>query len=192
MGEEGEEGKGVVVRVGKRRMSAEEFLAERGLGSGTTLGERLIEAGRWRLEREAEKNLEVEAESVASGEVAEVAGQVVKVPKYENEKGKRRRLEEEEVGRGGGRKVEEKLIAPLGPRAECGGLLRRVGRESVFAGADPRCVAGGGPSCAAPVGLSRGTDARRQTPVVGGGNLLRPRVGGYGIDYGGSGRGRRV
>ena len=46
------------------------------------------------------------------------------------------------------------LIALLGTKAECGGLLRRVGKETVFAEANPRYVVGGGPSRASPVGLS--------------------------------------
>ena len=54
---------------------------------------------------------------------------------------KRKIVEEEEEET---RKVEEKLIAPLGPRAICGGLMRVVGKESVFKNADPRLVAGGG------------------------------------------------
>ena len=188
---EEEEGKRCVVRVAKSRVEAEEFLVEQELGSGKCLRKGLFEAGRRGLEKEA-KVFEVEAESVASGEVAKVALPVVRLPKYENEKGKRRRLEKEEEVKGKGREVEKELIAPLGPRAECGGLMRRVGRESVFAGADPRYVAGGGPSKTAPVGLSRGTDARRQSPGVRGGYLLRPKVGGYGVGYGGRGRGRGV
>lgn len=48
---------------------------------------------------------------------------------------------------------EVELIAPLGPRAVCGGLLRKVGKESVFAGADSRLVAGGRPTPVA-VGVS--------------------------------------
>jgi len=87
--------------------------------------------------------------------------------------------EEAKLVRGG-------LIAPLGPRAICGGLMRVVGRESVFKDADPRLVAGGGSSSSAAVGLSRRPDARRQSPGEGGGYQLRPRVGVYG--YGSRGR----
>ena len=81
------------------------------------------------------------------------------------------------------------LIAPLGPRAECGGLLRVVGKESVFRDADPRYVAGGCPSHAT-VGVSQRSDAWRQSPGASGGYQLRPRVGYRGIGYGGRGRGR--
>ena len=131
---------------------------------------------------------------VVAGSVAEkgeeVAEPEVRLPSYGNKKGKRRRLGSEEEEVEDVVREEEVLIAPLGPRAECGGLLRRVGKESVFAGADPRYVARGGPSRAAPVGLSRGRDARRQSPGGRGGYQLRPRVGGYGLGYGGRGRGR--
>jgi len=84
------------------------------------------------------------------------------------------------------RLVRGSLIAPLGPRAVCGGLMRVVGRESVFKDADPRLVAGGGSSSSAAVGLSRRPDARRQSSGEGGGYQLRPRVGGY--EYRGRGR----
>jgi len=88
---------------------------------------------------------------------------------------KRRIVEEEET-----RKVEERLVAPLGPRAICSGLMRVVGKESVCAEAGPRLVAGGGSSTSAAVGLSWRPDARRQSPEEGGGYQLRPRVGEYG------------
>ena len=135
----------------------------------------------------------VVAKSVVQVEEAEVAEPVVRLPvAVKGEGSKKRRVdgsddEGEEV-----KKEEEVLIAPLGPRAECGGLLRRVGRESVFAEADPRYIAGGGPSRASSVGLSRGMDTRRQSPGAGRGYLLRLRVGGYGMGYGGRGRGRGV
>jgi len=90
---------------------------------------------------------------------------------------KRRIVEEEEEET---RKVEEKLIAPLGPRAICGGLMRVFGRESVFVGTDPRRIAGGESSTSAAVGLSWWPDARRQSPGEGGDYQPRPRVGGYG------------
>ena len=86
------------------------------------------------------------AESVVAESVS-VAGEmvswpVVEIPVYKKEedgKGKRRRTEEvHEV-----EVKDEVLIAPLGPRAECGGLLRRVGKESVFQDSDLRLVAGG-------------------------------------------------
>ena len=96
------------------------------------------------------------------------------------------------------REVRE-LIVPLGPRAECGGLLRRLGKESVFRDTDPRLVAGSSSTPAA-VGVSRQSEAWRQSPGVSGGYQLRLRVGGYrgrGIgDYGRGigdyGRGRGV
>ena len=132
----------------------------------------------------------VEADSVALVGEAEMADPVVRLPvAVKREGSKKRRVEvgedeEEEVKR------DEVLIAPLGPRAECGGLLSRVGKESVFAEADPRYVAQGGPSQATPVRLSRGSDARHQSPGARGGYQLRPRAGGYGLGYGGRGRGR--
>ena len=93
---------------------------------------------------EAER-LRMEAESVAEGEV-EVAEAKVKLPEVEKVGEKRRRVggkteEEEEIG-----EVRE-LIAPIGRRAVCGGMLRRVGKESVFKDADPRLVAGGDSTC---------------------------------------------
>ena len=156
--------------------------------SGRKLGDRVKDSIR-RVEERGKIASGVVAESVALVEEAEVAEPVVRLPvAVKGEGSKKRRVDgsedEEEVGEG------EVLIAPLGPRAECGGLLRRVGKESVFAGADPRYVAGGGPSRASPVGLSRGMDTRRQSPGAGGGYLLRPRAGGYGLGYGGRGRGR--
>ena len=126
----------------------------------------------------------VEAESVASFEEAELAKPVVRLPRFEKVEGKKRRLGSDEE--------EEVLIAPLGPRAECGGLLRRVGREWVFASADPRFVAGGGSTPAA-VGASRRSEAWGQSPGASGGYQLRLRVGGYrGRGYGGFGRGGGV
>ena len=124
------------------------------------------------------------AESVASFEEAEVAKPVVKLPRYEKVEGKKRKLGSEEE--------EEVLIAPLGPRAECGGLLKRVGKESVFKDADPRLVAGGGSTPAA-VGVSRRSEAWRQSPGVSGGYQLRLKVGGYrGRGFGGFGSWRGV
>ena len=189
-GEEEKEGKECVVRVGERRMGKEEFLAEQGLGSGKSLRERLVEAGMRGL-RKKDRRYEVVAESVASGEEIEVAEPVVRLPvAVKGEGSKKRRVdgsEDEEVVR-----EEKELIAPLGPRAECGSLLRRVGKESVFKDADPRYVARGGPSRATPVGLSRGLDTRRQSPGAEGGYQLRPRVGEYGFGFRGRGRGRGV
>ena len=139
-----------------------------------------------RLENEGVEELggRIVAESVASFEEAEVAKPVVRLPRVERVEGQKRRLGSDEE--------EEVLIAPLGPRAECGGLLRRVGKESVFKDADPRLVAGGGSTPAA-VGVSRPSEAWRQSPGVSGGYQLRPRVGGFrGRGYGGYGRGRGV
>ena len=131
---------------------------------------------------------EVVAVSVAGVEEAEVAVPVVRLPvAVKGEGSKKRRVEvssEEEEGE----RREEILIAPLGPRAECGGLLRRVGKESVFRDADPRFVAGG--NCThAIVGVSRQSDAWRQSPGASRGYQLRPR-GGRGNVYRGRGRGR--
>ena len=66
------------------------------------------------------------------------------------------RTENEEVVQ----KIRE-LIAPLGHRTICGGLLRTVGKESVFADAHLSLVAGGGPTPAG-VGVSQQADAWRQ------------------------------
>ena len=72
--------------------------------------------------------------------------------KEEKLTGSKVRLPEvEKVGEKGGRvgeKTEEKeevqevrkLMAPLGPRALVGGLLKRVRKESVFVDADPKLV----------------------------------------------------
>ena len=99
--------------------------------------ERWLKEGEiWRLEASR-----VVAESVASWEEAELAKLLVKLPKFDVNKRKRRRLEKEkedvikEVLR---KEEEEVLIALLGPKAEYGDLVRRVGKESVFAEADPR------------------------------------------------------
>ena len=131
----------------------------------------------------------VEAESMAEEE-EEMAEPKVRLPSFEN-KGKRRRVgvvtkEEEEV-----REVRE-LITPLGPRAVCGGLLRRVEKELVFADADLRLVVRGCPTPAA-VGVSQQSGAWRKSAGVSGGYQLRPRFGGYRIrGYGEYGRGRGV
>jgi len=130
----------------------------------------------------------VVAESVAEVKEAQVSKPVVRMPSVDVvEEGKKKRrvgdmteVEEE------AKLVRGSLIAPLGPRAICGGLMRVVGRGSVLKDADPRLVAGGGSSSSAAVGLSRRPDARRQSPGGDGGSQLRPRVGGYG--YGGGGR----
>jgi len=109
----------------------------------------------------------VVAESVSVGEEEEVSKLVVKMPSYEKGGEKRRRVGEsteveEEV------QIVRELIAPLGPRAECGGLLRRVGKESVFATASPRFAAGGNCNHALS-GVSGGTEAWRQSPGGSGG-----------------------
>ena len=116
---------------------------------------------------------EVVAVSVAEEE-EEVAEPRVRLPEVVKDGSKKRRVgevteEEKEV-----REIRE-LVVPLGPRAECGGLLRRLGKESVFKDADPRYVAGGSSTPAA-VGVSRRSEAWRQSPGVSGGYQLRPRV----------------
>ena len=138
-----------------------------------------------------EKGVEVVAESVASFEEAEVAEPMVRLPVAVVGVGGKKRKVEISGGREEKEKKDEVLIAPLGPRAECGGLLRRVGRESVFRDADPRYVAGGGCTHAA-VGVSRQSEAWRQSPGASGGYQLRPRVGYGSLGYRGRGRGRGV
>ena len=155
---------------------------------------RMIERRLCGVEGVAERSGLVEAKSVASVEEYGVAVPVVKLPvpvAVKREGSKKRRVkvsenEEEEVKR------NEMLIAPLGPRDWRSGLMRRAGREGEFEGAYPWYDAWGGPFRAAPVGLSRGTDARRQSPRVRGGYLLRSRISGYGYGYRGRGRGRGV
>ena len=133
---------------------------------------------------------EVVALSVASFEEAEVAEPVVKLPvAVKGEGSKKRRVDGSEDEGEEKKGVEEELIAPLGPRAICGGILRRVGKESVFKDADPRLVAGGGPKPAA-VGVSQRSDAWRQRPGASGGYQLRPRFGYEGLGWRGRGRGR--
>ena len=157
--------------------------------NGRKMGDRVKDTIR-RVEERGKITSGVVAESVALVEEAEVAEPVVRLPVAVKGEGSKKRRVDGSDDEGRKKEEEEVLIAPLGPRAECGGLLRRVGRESVFAGADPRHVAGGGPSRTTPVGLSRGLDTRRQSPGVRGGYLLRPRVGEYGFGFGGRGRGR--
>ena len=71
----------------------------------------------------------VVAETVAEEE-EKVAEPKVKLPSYEDKKGKRRRLGSEDEKIEEVVREEEVLIALHGPRAECSGLLRRVGKES--------------------------------------------------------------
>ena len=162
---------------------AEEFVSEC-QKRGRYLGRK-----KWKV---AELDVADEVVAVSVAEEEEVVAEPrVRLPKVVREGSKKRRVgevtkEEEEV-----REVRE-LVVPLGPRAECGGLLRRLGRESVFKDADPLLVAGGGSTPAA-VGVSRRPDAWRQTPGASGGYQLRPRVGGFrGRGWGGCGRGRGV
>ena len=165
------------------------------IASGVSLSVEKEELERVRVEGRSEVRVEkvvgVVAESVASFGEAEVAEPMVRLPVAVMEEGGKKRKVEIEEERG---EVESgELIAPLGPRAICGGLLRKVGKESVFKDADPRLVAGGGPSNATPVGISRGLDTRRQSPGAGGGYQLRPGVGYRGWKgFGGRGRGRGV
>ena len=108
------------------------------IGNGRKLGDRVKDTIR-RVEERGKIGGGVVAESVALVEEAEVAEPVVRLPVAVKDEGSKKRrvdgsdVEEEEVERKDG-----VLIAPLGPRAECGGLLRRVGKESVFVEADPR------------------------------------------------------
>jgi len=128
------------------------------------------------------------AESVAEVVEAQVSKPVVRMPSVDVvEEGKKKRrvgemTEEEEEAK----LVRGSLVAPLGPRAICGALMRVVGKESVFKDADPRLVASGGSSSSTTVGLSLWSDARHQSPGGGGGYQLGPRVGVY--RYGGRGR----
>ena len=162
---------------------AEEFLSE------CQARDKYLGRTKWKV-AELEVAEEVEVVSVAEEE-EEMAEPKVRLPKYEDKKGKRRSVgevteEEEEV-----REVRE-LIAPLGPRAIFGGLLRRVGKESMFKNANPRLVAGSSSTPAA-VGVSQRSDAWRQSPGASGGYQLRPRVGGFGYrGRGGMFRGRGV
>jgi len=133
----------------------------------------------------------VVASSVAVEEEEEVSVPVVKIPSYEKGGEKRRRVgectEEEEEAQ-----AVKELVAPVGPRIRYGGLMRRVEEVGRVVKADPRCAAGGN-SGHALTGVSRGTDAWRQSPGGSGGYQLRPRIGGSTFrGYGGRGRGRGV
>ena len=180
----GEEARGLAHGAGVPapwwRMGAEELMSE------CQARERYLGRTKWKVAGlnvvDVEMVDRVVAESVAVVEEAQVSKPVVRMPSVEVvEEGKKRRrvgwmtVDEMEAGL-----VRGKLIAPLGPRAICGGLLREVGSELVFAGADPGLVAGGDRSNSATVGLSRRADAGRHSPGKGGGYQLRPRVGGYG------------
>ena len=135
----------------------------------------------------------VVAESVASFEEAKVAEPMVRLPvAVKGEGSKKRRVDGGEVEEGKVKKEVKELIAPTGPRAEWGDVSRRVGDGWFFGVGTQSYVAGGGPSRATPVGLSRGSDARRQSPGARGGYQLRPRVGYGWMGYGGRGRGRGV
>ena len=96
------------------------------------------------------------AESVVARSVAEeqeeVAEPKVQLPEVEKVGEKRSRVGENTVEEEEVQEVRE-LRAPLGPRAICGGLFKRVGKESVFAGADQGLYASGGSTHAA-VGVS--------------------------------------
>ena len=181
----GSEGKGVRV---KRRVVGEEArrkaqgdgvaapLCEKGVEE---FGSECRERGRY-LKRMEWKVAELEvAEAVVARSVAEeeevVAEPKLRLPEVVKEGSKKRRVgdvieDEEEV-----RAVRE-LIVPLGPRAECGGLLRRLGKESVFKDAERRLV-GGGSSTPAAVGVSRRLEAWCQSPGMIKGYQLTPRVG---------------
>ena len=131
-------------------------------GEGVEFGVRVEGGDKVRVEEERG----VVAESVASVEEAEVAEPVVRLPVAVKGEGSKKRRVEVSENEKEEEKKDEVLIAPLGLRAECGGLLRRVGKESVFKDADPRLVAGGG-SAPAAVGVSRRSEAWRQSPGVG-------------------------
>jgi len=124
----------------------------------------------------------VVAESVAEVEEAQVSRPVIRMTSVDvvEEGQKKRRVGEVMEVEEEARLVRGDLIAPLGPRAICSGLMRVVGKESVFKDADPRLVASGSSSSSAAVGLSRWPDARRQSPGEERGYQLRPRVSGYG------------
>jgi len=152
-------------------------------------------AGRtkWKVaELEVAEN--VVAESVAVVEEAQVSKPGVKMASMETVvKGKKkRRVGELTRDHKGAREVREEFIALSGPGAIREGFTRRVAQEAVFAGADPRLVAGGDPT-GTTVGISRGTDAWHQSPEARAGYLLRPRVGYWGgRGYRRRGRGRGV
>ena len=126
---------------------------------------------------ELEEAGSVVAESVSVAE-EKVAEPEVRLPEFRKEGEKNRRVgdimqEEKEI-----REVRE-FIAPRDPRAICRGLLRRVGKQSVFKDADPRLVARGGSTLAA-VGVSQGADAWRESPGASRAYQLRLRRGGFG------------
>ena len=104
---------------------------------------------KWTKWKVAELAVAEEVESLSVAEEMEgVAEPKVRLPEYVMKNDKKRRIqdltEEEEEAR----EVRE-IVAPLGQRAMCGGLLRRVGKESVFKDADPRLVASGSSTPAA-------------------------------------------
>ena len=117
-------------------------------------------------------------------EEAVVAEPVVKLPKYDNKKGNRKRVENME---GVEEKKEEMLIALLGPRAECGSWLGRTGKERVFGTTNMWYVARDCPDRPVLVELFIGTDARGQSPGGKRGYLQWPSVSGYELGYGGQG-----
>ena len=92
--------------------------------------DRYLGRTKWKV-AELDVAKEVVARSVAE-EVEVVAEPKVRLPEVVKEGGKKRRVgevteEEKEV-----REVRD-LVVPLGPRAECGGLLRVLGKEFRFA-----------------------------------------------------------
>jgi len=101
----------------------------------------------------------VVAESVATGEEEEVSKLVVRIPSYEKESGKRRRVGESTEDEEEAQAVKE-LVVPVGPRIRYGGLMRKVEEVDRVVKAGPRCAAGGN-SDHALSGVSGGTDAWR-------------------------------
>ena len=141
------------------------------IASGVSLSEEKEGLERVRVEERSGVRVKevvgVVAESVESFEEAEVAEPMVRLPvAVKGEGSKKRRVDGSDVGEEEVKREEEVLIAPLGPRAECGGLLRRVGKESVFRDADPRLVAGGCPTPAA-VGVSQRSPGAKDQGRVG-------------------------
>ena len=122
-------------------------------------------------------------------EVAEMAEPVVRLLRYKNQGGKRRRLEENEV-EVVEEKKEEMLIAPLGPRALVGSLLRRVGRESVFANAYQRLIGAGRATGVNDRGRGRRYGLRSLTPVGPAGRGIQGIIGRGDRASGLRGRGR--
>ena len=123
---------------------------------------RYLVVAKWKV---AELDVAEEVVAVSVAEEEEVVAEPrVRLPEAVKDGSKKRRVGEVSEKEKEVREVRE-LVAPLGPRALCGGLLRRVGKESVFKDADLRLVAGGGSTPAA-VGVSWRSEAWCQSPGV--------------------------